>query len=249
MGDTFMRVLGIGAHPDDLEIGCGGTLAKYKKAGHYVALAAVTWGEKGHFDLSPEELAGIRAAESKKAGAIIDAEVFDLGLKDGEVIAESLENRLIVIDIIRQTSPDIIITHPPQDYHPDHMAVNKLVLNATFLATVPHFKTEHPAVENVPQVYFMETFMGVDFLPQIYVDISKTLDMKIRMLEAHQSQLKWLKEHDAIDIIEYVRTSARFRGFQCGTTHAEGFIKHFNYPRDKASNMFGGEINADSIEN
>lgn len=220
-----MRVLGIGAHPDDLEINCGGTLARYFQTGHQVTMAHACSGDKGHFTTEPSELAQIRAQEGQKAAALIGAESFWLGFDDGE-IEGSLENRKIFIDLLRQVQADIVFTHSPEDYHADHMAVSRMVVDAAFMSTVPYIKTRHPALTKTPQIYFIEPYSGVHFEPELFVDISAAFHLKMEMMSSHQSQVVWLKAHDAIDILEYIQITARYRGFQCGKLYAEGFIRH-----------------------
>jgi LmbE family N-acetylglucosaminyl deacetylase len=108
---------------------------------------------------------------------------------------------------------------------PDHTAVSKLVYDASFAASVPGYKTEKdlPASKLTP-IYYMDTLAGVNFQPELYVDVSEFIDKKIEMLECHKSQLEWMREHDHIDFADMVRTCSRYRGYQCGADYAEGFI-------------------------
>lgn len=220
-----MRVLAVGAHPDDLEILCAGTLAKYVRLGHEVVMCHVSNGDKGHFHIPPQELGQTRDREAEEAARVIGAEVIAMGFHDGEIYNDK-ENRLRFIDVVRQARPDVVITHHPEDYFCDHTVTSQLVLDATFLATVPHFKTENPALEKIPPVYFMDTLVGVNFQPTDYVDISETIEIKLLMLTKHQSQLTWLREHDNVDIVNLVTTVARFRGYQCGVQYAEAFSRY-----------------------
>jgi LmbE family N-acetylglucosaminyl deacetylase len=218
------RVLAVGAHPDDLVILCGGTLARYAAAGDAVTMVDVTRGDRGSFVHTEDEIAAIRAAESRQAAEMIGAEYVSLGLSDGEVLASDGRQREMVIDLIRQVRPDILITHAPNDYMADHNEVSRLVFDTSFLASLPLLRTSLPAHSVVPPLYHMDTLAGVAFDPVEYVDISTTIDLKVRMLEAHQSQLTWLRDHDGVDIVEQIRTTARFRGAQCGVAFAEGFV-------------------------
>jgi LmbE family N-acetylglucosaminyl deacetylase len=226
-----MRILGVGAHPDDLEVLCAGTLAKYAEAGHQVVMCHVTIGEKGHFHIPSEQLAKTREQEAKEAAQLIDAESMSLGLLDGEVV-DNLETQLLFIEAIRQAEPDVIITHSPNDiYHSDHAVVSKLVLDASFHASVPYVKTETAHHPKVPPIYYMETMAGLDFIPSEYVDISATFITKMKMLSQHKSQLKWLMEHDNLSVIDSMETMAKFRGYQCGARYAEGFNPCLVWPR------------------
>ncbi len=225
-----MRVLAVGAHPDDLEILCGGTLARYAQEGHDVIMCVATDGTAGHMIIKPAELAKIREREARNAAKVIDADFIWLGFPD-ELIFDDRPTRLAFVDAIRQARPDLIITHTPDDYHPDHRTVSKLVFDASFVASLPNIETEHPAHPVVPPIYFMDTLAGKNFHPSEFVDISATIETKRRMLACHESQVTWLKDHDDIDIMEFMNSVARARGFQCNVEYAEGFRSEDVWPR------------------
>lgn len=229
-----MIILAIGAHPDDLEISCAGTLAKMKQAGHEVVLCHASNGDKGHFHIPPDKLANMRRTEAQNSGSIIDSQVISIGLKDGEILASDMETRIKFIDVIRSVQPDMVITHAPNDYMPDHVAVSQLVFDATFLATVPGYNDRYPVAKKIPALYYMDNLSGMDFQPTIYVDISETFSTKVEMLKQHESQLIWLKEHDNVDIVDFITTLAKMRGIQAGCTYAEGFIQHMVWTRPNA---------------
>ncbi|GAA3400874.1 PIG-L deacetylase family protein [Paenibacillus hodogayensis] len=228
-----MNVLAIACHPDDLEIGCGGTLAKYAKLGHQVTMVHVANGNKGHKVIRPDELRLIRAQEAQNSGALIGAKVISLDVPDLNVKSDEDELIRKLVDVIRQTQPDVIITHPPEDYMKDHMEVSKAVFDASFAATVPHYESGVPAPDTIKAapIYYMDTLAGVGFLPTEYVDITETIETKIAMNAAHESQIKWLYEHDGIDFLDFVRTVSKFRGLQCGAAYAEGFVQCKAWPR------------------
>ena len=219
-----MKVLAVGAHPDDLEILCGGTLARFVKEGHEVVMCHATLGDRGSFVHTSEEIAAIRSRESKRAAEICGAEEATLGLHDGEVSAADPEQRRLVVDLVRDARPDLIITHFPNDYMSDHNEVSKLVFDCSFHATLPLFETGKPHHDKVTPIYYMETIMGVAFQPTEYVDVTDVIDTKRAMLEAHETQLTWLRDHDGVDIVEEMRAATRFRGLQCGVKYAEGFV-------------------------
>lgn len=227
-----MNVLAIGCHPDDLEIGCGGTLALYAAQGHAVTMCHVANGNMGHAIIMPDELRRIREQEAIKSGKIIGAkEVINLDIPDLMVNSYNEDTVNKVIDVVRQIKPDIIITHSPEDYMRDHLEVGKLVFNASFSSSVPHAFTKHDSYGKIPPIYYMDTLAGVNFLPTEYVDISSTIDTKIAALDCHESQIKWMREHDGIDFLDFVRTVSKFRGLQCGAAFAEGFRKCDTWPR------------------
>ncbi len=225
------RILAVGAHPDDLEILCSGTLACYVQQGAHVTMAIATDGSAGHMIIPPQELAEIRRKEAGEAAALIGAELCWLGYPD-ELIFEDVETRLRFIDLIREAQPDLIITHDPSDYHPDHRVVSRLMFDASFVAGLPNIKTEHPAHPGVCPLYYFDTLTGANFLPTEYVDISDTFETKKAMLSCHASQLKWLAEHDHIDVQEFVTVMARSRGLQCGVMYAEGFRAEYAWGRN-----------------
>jgi hypothetical protein len=76
----------------------------------------------------------------------------------------------------------------------------------------------------VTPIYYMDTVFGVGFVPAEYVDVTETIDAKVAMLEAHVSQLSWLRDHDGIDVVDQMKTATRYRGMQCGVAYAEGFV-------------------------
>ncbi len=222
-----MRVLAIGAHPDDIEIACSGTLAKCVKRGDKVFVCHVSKGDLGHVIIPPDELTEIRREEARKAGSLAGIEVLSAEFSDLRIFPDSTEARDRIVDIIRYANPDFIITHNPDDYMPDHTATAKLVFDASFTATLPNYKTKTGGENQKPAklvpIYYMDTLAGVNFVPTDFVDISEEIDKKLEMLECHVSQLKWMRDHDHIDFADMVRTCSRYRGYQCGAEYAEGF--------------------------
>src|SRR5262245_45148064 len=123
---SLMNILAIGAHPDDLEILCAGTLALYAEQGHNVCMAVFTCGDMGDLKIQPTDLARIRHLESEAAAAIIGARLVWPGVMDEHVFANEAQ-RQIMIDLLREADPDVILTHSPNDYHPDHRYLSQLV--------------------------------------------------------------------------------------------------------------------------
>ncbi|NJD04495.1 MAG: hypothetical protein FIA99_18315 [Ruminiclostridium sp.] len=227
-----MNVLAVGCHPDDLEIGCGGTLAKYVKQGHNVIMCHVANGDLGHAVILPKELRELRTKEAEEAGKVIGAaEVINIDVGDLKVNSNNGETVIKVINVIRYAKPDIIITHSPDDYMKDHIEVSKLVFDASFSSSVPHVETEYACYPRVAPLYYMDTLAGVGFLPAEYVDISDAIEVKLAALNCHQSQIKWLLEHDGIDFLDFARTVSKFRGLQCNAKYAEGFKHCETWPR------------------
>jgi N-acetylglucosamine malate deacetylase 1 len=218
-----LRVLAVGAHPDDIEIRCGGTLAKYAQAGHHVMICHATNGDKGHRTIPSAELAVIREREARAAAAVIGAEVFWMGFPDGDLFYDR-ETRLAFIDMMRQARPDLIFTHWSESYHPDHVATGQLAFGASYISTVPHIATGHPANTTVPNIYYMDVEYDVLTEAAQYVDISDVFELKRKMLEAHESQLVWIKENHGVDVVAGMERRDRMVGARCGVAFAEGHV-------------------------
>lgn len=217
-----MRVLAVGAHPDDLEILCSGTLACFAQAGHEVVMAHASQGDKGHGEIPHHEVSEVRAGEARAAAQAVGATAVSVGFLDGAILINDENNRR-VIDLIRITKPDLIITHHPNDYHGDHNAVTRLVVDASFMATVPYYVTSQPAHSVAAPIFFMDTLAAIDFTPTDYVDITATIGLKKEAMAQHDSQITWLRDHHSTDILDFIDTIARFRGLQCGVRYAECF--------------------------
>jgi LmbE family N-acetylglucosaminyl deacetylase len=225
-----MRVLAVGAHPDDLEILCAGTLAKHAERGDRVFMAISTNGEVGSPTLPKEEIARIRKREALASAAVIGAELHWLGYPD-EFLYDNEEVRLKYIDLIRETRPDVVITHDPlRDYHPDHLTTGQLLWNIRVMTTVPNIKTEHPPCAKIPALYFMDTIAGINFIPEEYVDITSTIEKKRKMLASHESQAAWLKDQYDMSYIEFMEICSGFRGLQSGFRYAECFRRSVTFP-------------------
>ncbi len=217
-----MNVLAVGAHPDDLELLCGGTLALYSQNGHKIFMCQALNGNLGHEKIPRDELRDIRRQEAINAAKIINAESMTIDIDDMD-IHDTQETRLKMAEIIRKADPDVIITHSPDDYHTDHNITSGVVFNSSFASTLPQLKTETPCNKKITPIYYMDTVVGVNFQPEEYVDITDVIEIKKEMFSCHKSQVSWLKEHHKIDMIEFMYSFARFRGMQCGVKYAEGF--------------------------
>jgi LmbE family N-acetylglucosaminyl deacetylase len=206
-GGAGLRVLCIGAHPDDPESGCGGTLVRYASLGHAVTVLYLTRGERGIDGTSLDDAAAIRTAESAAACRILDANPKYFGQIDGatEVTAAQVE---AMRRFFAAERPDVVFTHWPVDTHMDHQVASLLTIRA-WMAT-------HSA-----RLYFYEVNSGSQtqgFLPNTYVDISSVVERKKVALFAHTSQDGqgiW-REHHAL--------MAQWRGREAGVAAAEAFV-------------------------
>ena len=216
-------VLAITTHPDDMEINCAGTLLKCKERGDRVVVCHLCNGDLGHEVIQPEELARVRAGEAKRSGDLVGFEVIWGGFGDVDIYSDNKEARDKVVDVIRRVNPDFIITHDPNDYMPDHTATSRLVFDASFAATVPHYQSGVMGAARLVPIYYMDNLAGVNFVPTEFVDVSDHIDKKLEMLECHESQVVWMRDHDNIDFPDMVKTCCRYRGYQCGAEYAEAF--------------------------
>jgi len=223
--ESKMNVLVVSAHPDDIEINCAGTVKRMVDRGDTVYVCNLCNGNLGHMVIMPEELAAMRLIESENAAAVTGAKYLPPIAGDLKLYHQDKATRDQVVDIIRYANPDFIITHTPDDYMSDHVAVGKLVFDASFCASLPHYETQIDQVVPVCPIYYMDNLGAFHFTPTEYVDISDEIEIKLQGLTCHQSQLKWMKDHDKIDFVDTVRTFSRMRGLQAGVMYAEGFVQ------------------------
>jgi LmbE family N-acetylglucosaminyl deacetylase len=189
-----LRLLVIGAHPDDAEYRAGGLAAWYRRLGFVVRFVSVTDGGAGHHAVPAADLRRRRRAEADAAGRVcgIEYEVWDA--PDGELVP-TLELRRRVIQSIRRFAPDLLLTHRPNDYHPDHRYTSQLVQDAAFLVTVPKICPETPHLPADPAImYLADDFQKpTPFQPAVAIDIDEVIDTKLAMLHCHTSQMyEWL---------------------------------------------------------
>jgi len=232
-----MNVLAIGCHPDDLEIGCGGTLAKFAKQGHKVFMCNIANGNMGHVIIKPPELREIRRKEAIAAATVLGAESFTIDVGDAMVEASDKEVRNKLVEVIRFTKPDVVITHNSSDYMRDHEQASQLAVDATFCNTLPHLETESETFSTFPPVFYMDTLAGIGFIPTEYVDITEEIEQKLEALSRHESQIKWMMDHDHIDFLDFVRTCSKYRGLQSNCLYAEGFRQYRGWPRFTTSRL------------
>ena len=189
-----LRVIMIGAHPDDAEAKGAGTAALWVAAGARVEFVAVTNGDAGHQSEGGGALARRRAAESRRSAEILGVSWRTLGFHDGELVP-SLEVRKAVIRAIREWGADIVITHRPNDYHPDHRYTSQVVQDAAYMVAVPNVCPETPRSEKNPVfMYFQDNFKKpISFTPDVVVDVDPVMDKKWRSLDAMESQMyEWI---------------------------------------------------------
>ena len=225
MSEGIQRVMVVTAHPDDSEFGAGGTIAKMAKAGREIAYVIVTNGNKGSGDrtMTPERLARIREEEQRNAARVLGVEtVVFLGYEDGEV-EDTRALRLDVTRQIRAWRPDLVIAqNPHRTYnlyasHRDHRITAGAVLDCVYPLARDHmsFPELMPVYEphKVREIYLMQWEN-----PHVVVDVTDTMDLKLKALACHASQLP-----DVPAVEARVRERSAEIGAPKGYTYAEGF--------------------------
>jgi LmbE family N-acetylglucosaminyl deacetylase len=234
-----LSILAIHAHPDDVEFQCAGTLALLARLGHRITIATMTAGDLGSKDLLPEQIAEVRKAENARSAELIGAQYRCLEFRDLHIVID-VESKRRVTEAVRRAAPDIVITAPPLDYMDDHEATSRLVRDACFNASVPHYATHQwePAkpIARMPYLYYVDPLEGVDLfgtpiIPQFYIDVSEVFETKREMLACHSSQREWLRVQHGVD--EYLESQQRWgakRGSEVGVAQAEAYRQHLGHP-------------------
>ena len=189
-----LNVIVFGAHPDDCDNKMGGTAALFAQMGHRVKFVSVTNGDAGHYEKGGGHLAKIRRKEAQEAGRRLGIEYTVLDNHDGELFP-TLDVRHQIIREIRNWNADIVLTHRPVDYHPDHRYTGVLVQDAAYLVIVPNVTPDTPPLQKNPVfLYLQDHFQKPnEFKADITVDITSVFDKKMDALDAHQSQFyEWL---------------------------------------------------------
>lgn len=206
-----MKILAIGAHPDDIEIGCGGTLGKYIDQGDNVEVLVMTAGEAGSISIDKSELAVMREKEAVAGAKVLGIDkVHFFGLEDG-LTGFSRSEKVKLIALLRDIRPDIIFLHSESDNSYDHQMVHKLALAAIFSASGPWFGEAGSA-----KPYAVKSIYGYEVwspLSRFQMAVSLTEDQmkrKIEALKKHKSQV------DSYDYVKAVEGLAKYRGVMSG---------------------------------
>lgn len=190
-----LRVIAIGAHPDDCEYYCGGTAVKLAARGDAVKFVSLTNGDAGHHRLSGAALVERRKREAEEAKRRLGIAAYEiLDFHDG-LLEPSLEARLEVIRLIRDWRADLVLTHRPNDYHPDHRAAGQLVQDSAYLVLVPNVCPSVPVLRRNPVYLYLEDDFRkpAPFEPHIAVAVDDVWQRKVDGLDAHESQMyEWL---------------------------------------------------------
>jgi N-acetylglucosamine malate deacetylase 1 len=209
-------ILVIGPHPDDQELGMGGTIIKLAAQGHRVHLVDMTNGEPTPLG-SPE----IRARESSAAARVMGVERTLLGLPNRQVVHD-IPSRHKLAAVIRRHRPDWLFVPYPVDAHPDHVAVSRIAEDARFDAKLT--KTDIPGEPCYPKriIYYYCTHLRMNFTPNFCIDISDAIDKKMEAVRSYESQFAGNSGY----VPEMVKTIAAYFGSRIGTAYAEPFYTH-----------------------
>ncbi len=192
--DGKLRIIVFGAHPDDCELDAGGCAVLWAAQGHHVKFVSTTNGDIGHATMAGGPLAKRRTAEVKEAAKVLGVEESQvLDIHDGELMP-TLENRKQIVRLIRQWKADIVISHRPYDYHPDHRYTAILVQDAAFMVTVKHYCPDVEALTKNPLfLYSADRFQKPNpFEADIVVGIDEVLETKGNALWKLESQIESL---------------------------------------------------------
>ena len=242
-----LRIIAFGAHPDDAEFQLGGCAIKWAQLGHKVKLVSVTNGDIGHWKMAGGPLAKRRTAESKEAAKRMGAESLVLDIHDGEIMP-TLANRKTIARLIREWQADLVFTHRPHDYHPDHRNAGLLIRDAAFMVGVPFYVPDTPPVKRNPVfMYFPDRFTRpYPFQADIAISIDDVFDKKVHALDALESQvyeggangsaqtLIQRKAHDPVARKEILKASWTGRNGRIADRFRESLVKWYGSEKGKA---------------
>jgi LmbE family N-acetylglucosaminyl deacetylase len=192
-----VKVLAVGAHPDDVELGCGGTLLRHHARGDEITVLVMTGGERGVYD------ARSRRHEQQYAASLAGATLVWGGFTDGTV-PHGPEAISVVDRAVATSGAEVLYTHAPDDSHQDHVATSSVCL---------------AAARRVPTVLYYETPSTLEFVPTVFIDLDDVMERKVGLVRAHLSQVL----RDGPVDLDALVAQARFRGAQSRTHHAEAF--------------------------
>lgn len=232
-----MKVLAVGAHPDDVELTCAGTLALLKRAGWDVAIATMTAGDLGSATLPRAKIAAQRKREAAAAAKLLGASYTCLGFDDLCVVYSEASKRR-VSGFLRIVKPDVLLLPSPVDYMADHEETPRIVREASFASTIRNWKASFAGrsatpCERLPEIYYVDPIDGIGhdgrrIKPDRVVDVSEVFDLREKMLACHASQRDWLRaQHGEDEYLHWNRRMASAVAKAAGRRgYAEGFRAH-----------------------
>lgn len=260
-------VLAIFAHPDDAEFLGAGTLIHLLACGAKIHLVTMTAGDCGSSTLSPAKISATRRAEAARAARLVRGTYQCLEEKDLSIFYDR-QTLMKVMEVLRRARPSLVLTHSPIDYMVDHETTSRLVQSACFGSTAANFQKGRmeragrsgaargaaKPLAAIPHLYYAQAFGGRDILskemrPNLFVDITGTLERKIEMLACHKSQQAWLKlQQGMLDYRGVVQEMAARAGRLSGLGWAEGFNQHLGqgFPQDNLLGSLLGDLVRDA---
>lgn len=240
-------VLAVGAHPDDVEITCAGTLVLLRRAGWDVHVATMTAGDLGSATLPPARIAAVRRREAAASARLIGAPYTCLGFRDLCVVYSEAAKRRVA-GFLRLVRPDLLLLPSPVDYMADHEETPRIVREAAFASTIRNWKASFdgrvaPACAKLPSILYADPIDLVDHegrrvAASLLVDVTDVFPLRERMLACHASQRDWLRrQHGEDEYLAWNRRVAADRARDAGrprVRYAEGFRPHLGhgYPKD-----------------
>jgi LmbE family N-acetylglucosaminyl deacetylase len=210
------RILAVGAHPDDVEFMCAGTMLHLAGPETSLSVVTLTPGDCGSHQLDRAAISEVRRREAAEACRLLGAEYRCLEFEDFSIMYDVPSLRRVT-SLLRELRPDVVMTHPPADYLIDHEITSRLVRSACFAAPVPNYAApgDFPAMDAIPALVYWSPVDGIDIFGNpapvhFFVDISDVIERKAAMLAAHSSQREWLREHHGVD--EYLEMMRRWAG-------------------------------------
>lgn len=225
-----MRVLAIGAHPDDLEFMCAGTLLKCRDRGDEIFVALTTSGNTGSNVIpTKEENAAVREAEQLACCEHYHAKTMFLRFDD-EGLLDTPETRRAMRNAIRWARPDLILCNPPWDQSPDHGMTGKLVTQVLDSVCDAQQDSDYPPLNAFPSVFFFAKDGYLDFESDIFVDITGQIAEKRELCLLHKSQYSWIADvsGSADFFAELCEIESRYGGILADCQYAEGFTAHLH---------------------
>jgi len=180
-----MNIIVFGAHPDDCEISAGGTTVKFVREGHRVKFVSLTNGDRGHMATGSGELARRRLIEARASASVLGVTSEVLDIHDCHLVPD-VATRKLLVGLIREWEADLVISHRPYDYHPDHRNAGILVQDTAYLVMVPLFcSSVEPLRKNPVYMYLEDTFTSPEsFRPDVIVPIDDVVDITtVRLFE------------------------------------------------------------------
>jgi LmbE family N-acetylglucosaminyl deacetylase len=232
----------VGAHPDDAEFMCTGTLKLLKDKGFKIHMCIVASGDLGSSAENQENIIKIRRQEALNAASLLEAKLYPLGELDLRIALDE-RTKMMVTEIIRTVNPLIVFTHAHEDYVMDHEITSRVTRHGCFSSSIPNYFTQsvfpQPRTSHAPYLYYWSPLEGRniygDFVEQrLYVNIAKVIDFKADMLGCHKSQRDWMSELGMDKYIAGMKDTAERYGEVSGFDYAEGFTQHVGtgFPRE-----------------